>query len=198
MAVLAVTNQKGGVGKSTLTLNLGCGLADIGDSVTIIDADPQGSLLRASLTTTSRMPSVLTDATGAGIRKAARSSDWVLVDTLPGFIDESIIDAADLVIVPVRPAGFDDWSTDTLVQVLREHDTPAVFVVSIARRNALTNDLPDVLESHGYPVLSSRLSCLTPYEYASMQGQSVLDYEPRGKAAGEVRALTDEILALLK
>ncbi len=75
--MIAITNQKGGVGKTTTTVNLGIGLARQGKRVLLIDADPQGSL---TICLGIRNPDEL-DYTLANMMKAVVEDDSISADT---------------------------------------------------------------------------------------------------------------------
>ncbi|MBL6603153.1 MAG: ParA family protein [Alphaproteobacteria bacterium] len=87
--IIAVSNQKGGVGKTTTTVNLSTALAATGRSVLVIDADPQGNA-----------------STGLGIDKKQRDDDLYQLISGTITIDQAII-STNIKGVDVIPASTD-------------------------------------------------------------------------------------------
>jgi chromosome partitioning protein len=75
--IIAIANQKGGVGKSTTAVSLGASLADLGYRVLVIDLDPQGNA-----------------STGMGIRHEARETTVYHVIVAESPIDDAIVHTA--------------------------------------------------------------------------------------------------------
>lgn len=105
---------------------------------------------------------------------------------------------ADLVLIPVRPSAADLWGVADLVSAVDRTGTPAAFVVSQqVAGTIMAAEVTDALEGYGLPVLEARTSQRQAYVHAMARGLSVLDYEPDGKAAAEVRAVAAEVLDAL-
>ena len=112
----------------------------------------------------------------------------------------SAVKAADVVLIPVQPSAADLWAASDLVDILvarrsvtdgRPH---AAFVVSRQIPGTrLASGIQEVLDGYGLPVLAARTSQRVAYAEALAAGLSVIDHEPDGKAADEIRAVLDEI-----
>ena len=213
--IIAVLNQKGGAGKSTLATNLARSLQLRGHGVMIADADPQQTALewRESYDATGGsedMPAVYgadRDNFDTDVRKIADAFDFVVIDGSPR-MDVRIraaLRVADLVLVPVQPSAFDVKATAPLVAMIREQRqyTPgkprAAFVVwRQIPGTLLASEVEQALQAYELPVLEARSAQRIAYQEAAGLGVGVQDYEPGGKAAAEVEAITDETLEVLR
>jgi len=209
--VIAVVNQKGGAGKTTIATNLACWAARRGLSVLLADADPQFTARNWRERGPDDGPFPVVAGADSGeldrqIQKVAGRFDAVVIDGPPGLTSEgpgaimkAALRAADVALIPVRPSAADVWATDTLVKFLRAAGAEfqplrAAYVVNAAdRRTNLSREIIQALSERPLPALDAVLGYRVAYAEALGSGLSVMDLEPGGTAAEEIDALSHEI-----
>jgi chromosome partitioning protein len=204
--IISVVQQKGGVGKTTLSIHIADGLAKRGYKVALIDADEQRS---ASMWSAKREDGevfpVMSMAKASLHRELvplASSFDYLVIDGPPRQHDvlRSAIAASDLVLMPVKASSFDVWAVRDVVKLVEEV-TPlkptlkAAFIINELRPNTrLGRDIRDALTSHNLPVFQSAVHLRAAFPVALGQGLTVFDTEPKGKAAEDMNAVLTEII----
>lgn len=203
--VIAILNQKGGVGKTTLAVHLATALARKKRSVLLLDADPQGSALDWAA---ARQGNPLFPVVGlpkSSIHKElptlAANYDIVVIDGPPRVYDvaRSAIMAADLVLVPVQPSPYDVWAAKEIIDLLTEASVfkPAIrkaFVINRKIANtAIGRDVAQALSDYPIPVLESAICQRVAFAESATQGLTVYELDPDMLASQEMDALATEV-----
>lgn len=209
MKVIAVLNQKGGAGKTTIATHLARAFQLEGLDVLLVDSDPQGSA-RDWAAVREDQPVTVVGIDRPTIERDLKNlarKDLVVIDGAPQAADLAVsaIKAADFVLIPVQPSPYDIWATADLVELVKQRieltdgKLRAAFVVSRAIKGTkIGAEISAALEGYGMPVLDSRVIQRVVYPGTAAAGSSVLDAEPSGDAANEIRALANEIMQKLK
>jgi chromosome partitioning protein len=205
--VIGVLSQKGGVGKTTIAINLAAALSKAGNRVLLVDADPQGSSLAWSdvreLDPLFPVIGMAKSSLHRDLPEIARDYDMTILDGAPRVneLGRSAILASDLILIPVQPSAIDVWATAETVELIREAQVyrpniRAVFVINRKIVNtAIGRDVGKALaQFEDIPALSTALSQRVIYAESAGQGLAVMEVEPRGEAAREMTALVHELM----
>lgn len=197
MPTIAIVSQKGGSGKTTLTVNLAAAAEAAGQIALIIDTDPQATASQWGSWRNDRAPEVIDSAPPRIQHKVAQAkaqgATFIIIDTPPHADSAAsrVVEIADLVLIPCRPSAFDLAAIRTTVSLIRLFDKPAFVVFTAGPPNApkIYQDAIDLVRGFGIEACPHLLPDRAVYRHASAAGASVLEFEPTGKATGEIDAL---------
>jgi chromosome partitioning protein len=205
--IITIAQQKGGAGKTTLAAQLAVAFAAAGKRVAIVDIDPQASLAdwyRLRNGAGVRYPLDLSEVAGyrvsTELTRVKGSHDIVVVDSPPHAETEAklAVRAADLVLVPVQLSPMDIWATGPTVQLARSAKVPLLVVLNrVPPRGNIVQIMRAQLAEHEFPVARSSIGNRIAFASSMLEGLTVLESAPRTAAAAEIRALAEEITALL-
>ncbi len=206
MPVIALVSNKGGVGKTTLCVNLATALARQGTAV-ILDADPQRSSLQWRAIADRDDAVAVVDAVDGlahAVRAAARRHAHLVIDCPPSVQAPQTREAlglSDLALIPVQPSPLDLWASvhiEREVETARERNPGlrAVLVINqLEPRTRLSQLMRQGLAELSLPVAETAIRRRMAYRSSVLEGRTVLDQGGRGAAAAEeIRQLITEVV----
>jgi chromosome partitioning protein len=196
MKTIAIISQKGGAGKTTVALHLAVASAHSGKDTAIIDLDPQASTAKWADRREADLPVVISAHASRLAHEMQRvrqsGGELLILDTAP-HSDSTALEAAkaaDLVLVPCRPAILDIEAITNTLELVHTTQTP-VFVVmnAVAAQGREAEEAAEAIAALEVPVCPVQLVNRIAFSRALISGQSAQEYEPEGKAAQEIEQL---------
>lgn len=211
MTVIAVAQQKGGVGKTTLAIHIAAEAVRRGTKAVVLELDKQGTATfwssqrdtvgsahdilkpveKAKLppevikTESANLAQLMVALTGLGV--------VLFVIDMPGAHNASVIPAikaADLVLIPTRAQETDiSASAETLATVQRLRKRYAYVITFVEGKTDRAEEAQNALEAEGHPVAPQFIGRRQVFADAVSEGKTVLEREPKGKAADEIKSL---------
>lgn len=197
MFTIAIVNQKGGSGKSTITECLAVAATQDNKAAAVLDLDPQGTVYAWSKRRQENNPPVLS-VTAANYKDEWKSlkeagADYVIIDT-PARLQDTVLNAADiadLVIVPAKATIKDIERVEDSIKLACMNTAKPVVVVfnQVRPQKARSEEAEKAIAAQRFPVCPVRLGFRVAFEDSDITGQTPLETEPSGKAAREIRNL---------
>jgi chromosome partitioning protein len=193
--IIAVANQKGGSGKTTVSMQLAGAIARRGNRVLVVDADPQGTATRWAA------------SVHREVKKFIDDYGYIIIDCPPAAdspVPQSALLIADLVLVPIIPSPLDMWAAVGIRQVIfnvsdiNEGLKSRLVLNQCQPNTTLTQETLEVLPEFGIELAKTQIRHRQVYRQSAVFGQTVHDFGSKAAAAvGEIEALTSEVFGIL-
>jgi len=211
--IISLCNLKGGVGKSTLAINIACQLNAFDNKVILIDTDTQATTSEwlgkkkiklpskaLFLQKESQVPSLVTH-----IKEASQKYEFTIIDLPPqiGLSTVASIMLSHIILIPVTPSILDMQATLKTLNLIKEANkrrkdkiTPKCFLVpsKIDKRTTTGRDLERVLEKQFKEEVAPSIAQRTHFVESAIKGGWIGSYAPKSKAHKEIKLLTKHIM----
>jgi len=205
MMIISLVNQKGGVGKTTIAINIGISMARRNYKVGFLDTDPQGtasqwqSIEGNVAFEVKRHPSPVSSR---DIMENNENHGLLFIDTPPaiGEITLSVLELSDLAIIPLAPSVLDIWSSRNTIQMIEEAKKvnpkleAKLLVSRKIPRTRLGRDGREAIAALEMDVFETEISQRIAYVESMIAGVSVFQYAPSSEASKEIENLCEEII----
>lgn len=196
MKTVAIVSQKGGAGKTTIGVHLAVAAAEAGYQVAVIDLDPQATASSWGDWRGGENPAVVAaphSRLGAMLDSIRDDVDLVIIDTPPAADAAAVTaaKAADLVLIPTRASAFDLHAIKTTAELVKIAQKTAFVVLNAVppRAAGIIEEAGEVVASLGLTLAPVVIVDRAAFRHAVVNGQTATEFEPLGKAAGEVDQL---------
>ncbi len=213
--IIAVVNQKGGSGKTTVSMQLAGAIARRGNKVLVVDADLQATATRWAASALDEIPfpasviglSAASSKVHREVKKFIDDYDYIIIDCPPAAdspVPQSALLIADLALVPIIPSPLDMWAAVGIRQVIQnvsdfnEALQSRLVLNQCQPKTTLTQESLEVLPEFGIPLLKTQIQHRQVYRQSAVFGQTVHNFGSKASAAiSEIESLTDEVLEIL-